>query len=157
VGKGNCNRKSDIFGEQIPEEMIRKDYIMKIIEQFFDVLKKLIKNEENQDIEDIRVQLNELYNTYFKKNYKYFYDSDFEEIVDFLNSDNSGDNLYKTEMLAELIYQDTCLKQDVDLRKSLLSKSFRLFEYLDKEGKTFSLERYKKMQVIKKEVSLLSD
>lgn len=135
--------------------MLRKDYIMRMLEQFFKVLAKLIKNENNLEIEDIEIQLAELYDTYFKNDFNFFHDSDTDRIIEFLKSDNSGDDLYKVEMLAELIYQDACLQQENEQRKSLLIKSLNLLEYLDKESKTFSMERFNKMEFIKNEVSLL--
>lgn len=128
--------------------MIEKDYIMKLMQQFFKDLEKLVSNQrEKGDIQNIQVQLCDLYKDYFKKDESFFYNESYLTIIEYLESKDCN-VIDHMEMLAELLYHDALIKQNSDLKRNLLVKSLELFKYLNENSKTFSLERNQKIDFI---------
>lgn len=135
--------------------MLRRDYILRMLEQFFEVLGELLNKAGKLETEELENQLNKLYGDYLKADFEFFYNNDIDRIIEFLGRDSGNDVLYRAEMLAELLHQDGLLKTDMEMKRNLLNKALKLFEYIDTEGKTFSMERIKKMELIKGKLSEL--
>ncbi len=118
--------------------MLHRDYIMRLIQLFFEALAKFIRNKEGKDPEILRPELDELYKNFLKHPRDFFKDFSVEEIINFFDND---EKLYKIEIVAELFYQDAMLG---DPDKELLRKALSLFRYVDLNSDTFSFDRQRK-------------
>lgn len=124
--------------------MLHRDYIMRLIQLFFEALAKFIRNKEGKDPEILRPELDELYKNFLKHPRDFFKDFSVEEIINFFDND---EKLYKIEIVAELFYQDAMLG---DPDKELLRKALSLFKYVDLNSDTFSFDRQRKTGEIEK-------
>ena len=63
--------------------MYEKDYIMRQIQEFFNALRKILRliDESKTKIEDINIQLNELYVKYFEKEKDFFYTNSVDNFI----------------------------------------------------------------------------
>ncbi len=121
--------------------MLERDYIMRILQQFYNALHKLVNNIDEEKIEYIHVQLKGLYPEYLKRDDSFFYENDISTILHFLGEGKSNDSIAKITLLSELIYNDAILNSSPTLKKNLLSKALELLLFINDNGKTFSAER----------------
>lgn len=119
--------------------MLQRDYIMKLVQLFFEALAKFLRNKENKAPELLRPELNELYKTFLKYPRDHFKNMTIDEIG---NSFDEETRLYKLEIVAELFYQDALLGETDEL---LLKKSLALFQYVDLNSDMFSIDRHRKI------------
>lgn len=119
--------------------MLQRDYIMKLIQLFFEALAKFLRNKGDKAPEVLRPELDELYKTFLKQPRDYFKSMSIDEIG---NSFDEDTRLYKIEIVAELFFQDALLGE-VD--KLLLEKSLSLLQYAEINSDTFSIERHRKI------------
>ena len=131
--------------------MLERDYIMRLIQMFFEALAKFIRNKEGKDPEILHKEVDELYKTFLKLPRDHFYNMKFEEIVD---SFDLTERVYKAEIVAELFYQDALLNDEIN--EMLLRKSLDLFKYADLNTETFSIDRHRKMTEIESILSSIS-
>ena len=57
----------------------------------------------------------------------------------------------KINMVAELLYAEGSYKVQ-PLRQMLMEKSYRLFDYVEANGSTFSIDRRQKMEAMRQEL-----
>ncbi|NDV58467.1 hypothetical protein D0T85_10170 [Bacteroides sp. 519] len=110
-----------------------------MIQLFFEALAKFLRNKGGKDQEVLRRELDELYKTYLKQSRLDFNKMSVEEIV---NSFNDDEKVFKTEIVAELIYQDALVENEDN---ELLIKALGLFKYVDLISETFSVDRHRKI------------
>lgn len=127
--------------------MLQRDYIMNLIQLFFEALAKFLRKKENQKPDVLRPELDELYKTFLKYPRDHFKEMSIDEII---SSFNDEEKLYKLEIVAELFYQDALLGE-VD--KQLLKKALALFRYVDLNGDVFSFDRNRKVGEIEEILS----
>jgi hypothetical protein len=135
--------------------MIERDFIMRILQEFFEAIAKVIQRQnpgQEPDVSYIQERFNEMYNQFFRCPAEHFYTTEKEIILDNLELEGrSEDDVFaRMQMLSELLYQDALIKKDIPERISLLEKSLYLFEYLDNNSRTFSWDRRQKIEDIKK-------
>ena len=123
--------------------MIERDYIMRLIRQFLAALARFLNKKEHQNDEE---EIKELYETYIG-DYTFFHSASTDEIMDSFLKYPEGERIYRIEMLAELYYREADLKSE-PMREDLLDKAFKLFSFVDRNSKTFSLERINKINEI---------
>jgi len=129
--------------------MLQRDYIMRILQQFYDALHKLVNNIEAEKIEDVQQQLKGMYLDYLKKDSSFFYENDVNTIIQFLGDGKDKDSIAKINMLAELLYNDAILNQYSETKQKNLSKTLELLRFIKSKDKTFSAERDSKIEQIK--------
>ncbi|MDR1223932.1 MAG: hypothetical protein LBL07_13800 [Tannerella sp.] len=133
--------------------MIERDYIMRILQEFFDAIAKLVRFQV-EDPDPLRVQerFDEVYRQFFRQPASWFYETEKELILDALEKEGRSerDTLGKVQMLSELLYRDGLIKKSIPEKCMLLEKSLFLFDYQERESRTFSWERNGKMMEIKK-------
>ena len=139
--------------------MIERDFIMRMLQQFFEALAKLIHHKsllkgEYPDYSEIQERYNKMYDQFFHKQANYFYETDEETILDNLLKEgySERDMLAKMQMIAELLYQDGLIKKDVLEKCNLLEKALYLFDYIESKSNTYSWERSQKIEDIKKAI-----
>jgi hypothetical protein len=134
--------------------MIERDYIMRLLKEFFNALNKLINKVETNNLEDAHVYLDELYEQFFKHSKSFFYNHEIQSICKIVITDDVKTSALKSEMLAELLLIDGRLNNTNERRNDLLSKSLFLFEFAEKNSQTYSEERLTKIRSIQKELAL---
>jgi hypothetical protein len=128
--------------------MIQKDYIMRLIKQFFEAVERLIKMKSKEhDRMEIQTYLNEMYDTFLKKSGDFYHSTEIEEIIQSFKNDEKEPML---EILSELLYQDALLR---DNQHELLIKALKLNEYMQEHSATFSFNRQLRIDEIKKMLS----
>jgi hypothetical protein len=134
--------------------MIERDYIMRMLQMFFDAIAKVLNRNVPgivPDIPELQKSFNEMYHQYFQKSPDHYYGMEKEEILAEIENEGYSDkDMYaKIQMLSELLYQDAIIKNNLHERFSLLEKSLYLFEYLDIKSRTFSWDRGGRINDIK--------
>ena len=126
--------------------MFERDYIMRILQNFFEDIARLIHGRHRFDDEQQLDAFGDLYKKYLKEGRNHFYASTAENILASFNDEPDG--VYKAEMLANLLYHDACLQNDETIRKELLEKSLTLYRQVNVQSKDFSLERHEMIGII---------
>ena len=133
--------------------MVERDYIMRLLQDFFTMIAKLIRLKiEEPDTTRIQERFNEVYRQFFRNSAEHFYDTDKEDILDELAREalSETEQHAMIQMLSELLYQDGLIKKDVTEKCMLLDKSLYLMQYLAHHSKTYSWDREQKMSDIHK-------
>ncbi|MDR1155471.1 MAG: hypothetical protein LBL04_12260 [Bacteroidales bacterium] len=119
--------------------MFERDYIMRILQTFFQDIAKLFRGKQRLDDRQQLEALGDLYRNYLKNDRDYYFGMTAENLVDSFHDDPEG--MYGAEILATLLYHDAALQKDEGSRKGLLEKSLALYKHMDALSKTFSPER----------------
>lgn len=131
--------------------MFEKDYILRLLQQFFEDLslflsKKKKEEEEHEKQEDY--DWASLYDNYVG-DYAFCHTAPGDEILASFSKYSPSEQLYRMEMLAELYFRKAQLERDSAVRLSLLERSLLLWEYIDKHSDTYSLQRVQRMGYIR--------
>ena len=133
--------------------MISRDYIVRILQEFFDAIVKAMHKDipgQEPDLSRVQERFNDIYRQFFRCPAEHFYRTSKEDILEELDDEGQGNMLAKVQMLSELLYQDALIKADLNDRCELLEKSLFLTEYLDCNSRTFSWDRGQRIGDIKK-------
>ncbi|MDR1524103.1 MAG: hypothetical protein LBS79_02455 [Tannerella sp.] len=133
--------------------MIERDYIMRILQDFFNAIAKLMRlNLDDPDTSHVQERFNEMYRQFFRSSAEHFYETEKEMILDSLEQEGRSeqDTHARVRMLSELLYQDGLVKKSIPEKCIVLEKALYLLEYLDRNSRTFSWERNQKINDIKK-------
>lgn len=127
--------------------MIRQDYLMAVIEQFFQAIARMLKirQEEPDKLEPL---LAKLYSDYLGLDREFFLTSDMSDIYRVFG--DSENTLARTEMLAELFYRELQLFGAGPGRKELAENLLGLYDYIDRESREFSFERVERRAEVRK-------
>jgi len=131
--------------------MIQRDYIMRMLQDFFSMIAKLLRLKmEEPDMTLVQERINEMYKQFFRHSADHFYTMEQEALLEELTNDklSETEQFAMIQMLAELLFQDGLIKIDRVEKISLLEKSLFLFKYLDSNSKTFSWDREQKIDDI---------
>jgi len=119
--------------------MYRRDYFLKLVQQFTKILEKLIGLKERGEIPQALDLIREAYIDLFNVNREYLMGLPNNVLVEKLEGDHKFKN-EQLEVLAKLFFQDAELvngKEQIDL----YAKSLLILEYLNKKQKMYSFER----------------
>lgn len=126
--------------------MLERDYIMRLIRQFFEALEKLKEEKAEKQSSTLQLEIHSMYRAYFHQPESFFYEQDAEFILHYLQTEfPKQEFLQRIEMLSELL----CSAKE---KKELYRKALYTMEYLDTHSDTFSFERRRKIGEIKAEV-----
>ena len=125
--------------------MLQRDYILRLIREFMAALERML---EKKEVAEQREEIRRLYEQYVGP-YAFFHTATIDEVMQSAEQFAPEQRLGRLEMLAELYYAeaDMVSKPVADL---LLDKSFHLFSYVSQHDRTFSFDRMRKMQTIKR-------
>ena len=73
--------------------MLQRDYIMRLLQQFFEALEKLVEERDKKDGPELQLQLQSIYRAYFNHPSTFYYDQDAEYILNEMGQ-NYGCLLY---------------------------------------------------------------
>ncbi len=133
--------------------MIEQDYILKILQEFFEAIAKVVRRSDGDDeaaTAEMQARYDAIYEQFFRCPAHHFYEIEKEDLLDDLWAEYSEQKaLGKTRMLSELLYRDALIKKDVSQRCDLLEKSLLLLEFLQQNSKTYSWDQENKMAYIR--------
>ncbi|BAR48379.1 hypothetical protein TFKS16_1274 [Tannerella forsythia KS16] len=133
--------------------MIEQDYILKILQEFFEAIAKVVRRSDEDDeaaTADMQARYNAIYEQFFRCPAHHFYEIEKEDLLNDLWTENSEQKaLAKMRMLSELLYRDALIKKEGSLRYDLLEKALLLLEFLQQNSKTYSWDQENKMAYIR--------
>jgi nucleoside diphosphate kinase len=133
--------------------MIERDYIMRILQEFFNAIAKVVhQKDESGDFDEAEERYDEMYRQFFHSKRKYFLDTEKETIVAELEDacNDERDLTGKLQMLAELLYQDALIRQSIQEQIDLLEKALYILQYLKANSNTYLWEQSQRMADIKR-------
>jgi hypothetical protein len=135
--------------------MYQKDYILRMIEMAAKMLASILGLIKGGDTVRASEDLENLYYDILKEDAAFFRGIPEEKLTGKLLSDHNYTNGH-LEILADLFSAEAelCLaKKDLNGSVEYSGKSLKLFEFLDKEEKTYSEERIKKMNLLRERIA----
>ena len=131
-------------------KMLEKDYIMRLIRQFFEALEKLKEKRGKENESTLQMETNGMYRSYFHQPQDFFYEAGMDIILAYMQARFSEEEcLQRMELLAELLRFDASLKPSTEEGQMLNKKALELLTFADTHSDTFSFERRRKMEEIK--------
>lgn len=128
--------------------MLERDYIMRLIREFMAALQRFLeKPETNRGLDEIK----ELYRQYVG-DYTFYHTASLDEVMESMEQYAAAERLPRLEMLSELYYQEADM-QPLPFRYMLLDKAYKLFSFISEHDKTYSFDRIRKMDRIRKELN----
>lgn len=125
------------------QPLLQRDYIHRLIQEFARALAQLLRRKE---LSERRKLLEGMYNQYVGP-YTELSPATIEQVMDYMQRFAPEERLQRMQMLAELYLAeaDTVGKITADM---LLDKAYFLFDFIQTEGHTFSLDMHQKMSAI---------
>lgn len=128
--------------------MLQRDYFIRILQEFAAALALFLEKKKDDKDDDLR----ELYRQYVG-DYELLRNCSVEELLTYASEQwNDEERTDRIGMVAELLYAEALLKTPV-LRRMLMEKAYRLFDYVEENGSTFSIERQQKMVALRAELA----
>ena len=127
--------------------MLERDYIMRLIQEFMAALARVL---EKKEVTTRREEIRKRYDKYVGP-YTLYYNASIDEVMQAIQSYGVEQRIQRLEMLAELYYTEADMVSKPD-RDFLLEKAYALFDFIDRNGKTYSFDRLMKMDKIRKEL-----
>ncbi len=131
--------------------MLQRDYIQRLIREFFAALHRLVeKNEAGEKQEEMR----RLFAQYLG-DYDLYHIGTIDDVMQSFVKYPEEERLSRMEMLAELYYAEADWLNE-PLHSEVLNRAFALYDFVDRHSRTYSPDRLKKMKDIgarRKEVS----
>ena len=104
--------------------MLEKDYIMRLIRQFFEALEKLIEKRGKEEGTTLQIEVNGMYRSYFHQPQDFFYEAGMDIILAYMQARFSEEEcLQRMELLAELLRFDASLKPSTEEGQMLNEKA----------------------------------
>lgn len=117
--------------------MLSRDYILRIIQTFFEVLEKLFDGKRDKSEEAFQQELDQFYMTYFERSRLSFVSVLPEVIIDNLKKDPYF--LEKSGMLAELFYREYLWAAEDEQKLDWGRKAAYLYDYILHHSSDYSL------------------
>ena len=124
--------------------MLQRDYIMRLIREFMAALERFLNKKE---VTDRREEIKKLYEQYVGP-YALYHNATIDEVMAALQGEDEEHRFYKMQILAELFNVEADIESKA-FSDFLLEKSYALFDFIDKNGKEYSLDRRRKMETIR--------
>jgi hypothetical protein len=137
--------------------MYQKDYILRMIEMLGDLIAGILGLIKKGDYKQASGQLGKIYHDMLKEDAVLFRTIPKEELTRKLMKEHNYTNGH-LEILAELFNIEAELELAQGNRSGCLDyseKSLTLFEFIDKEYKTYSSERINKIEILRGRIKLL--
>jgi hypothetical protein len=138
--------------------MYQKDFILRMIEMFGELLAGIMALINKKEYKKAQEKIGRLYSDILREDAAYFDNLDATKLTSELIDSHNYTNGH-LEILAELLNAEAELNFAQGLNEKALTysvKSLYIFEYIDAEQKTYSLERINKIETIRKRIDILS-
>ena len=127
--------------------MLQRDYIHRLIREFTAALQRLLEKDEVKDRQEAVIKL---FNQYMG-DYAFYHTSTLDDIMRAIEKYPEDERLARIEILAELYYAEADTMSE-PMRTGILERAFMLFDFIDRHGRTFSIDRKGKMDAIRKDL-----
>ena len=135
--------------------MIRRDYIMRMIEEFGKFLSAIVGLKREGNYGDALGKIDNVYEGMLDLDPKILKSVDAKELLDFLQNEKNFNNQYM-KMIAELLFEEGQIyleSGDPISARNVLEKAKVLINYLMESNTTFSFDWYEKLSVIENALS----
>lgn len=139
--------------------MYQKDYILRMIEMIGDLIAAILGFIKKGELDKAQEALDNSYYQFLKEDAAYFRRLPKEKLTGHLLEKHNYTNGH-LEILSELFFGEAELaKSKGDLSYSLIyyEKSYIILEFIIEKSKTYSMEKNKKLESLKNEISKLSN
>lgn len=128
--------------------MLKRDYILRIIQELFAAIDKLLHGDTRQ-LTERQHDLESMY-TMLGHDAQFFRSSTKEEILETLTVFRE-DYVQRVEMLAEIMFADAQLFiGNYEVRREIIAKSLELYTYVDEHSDEFSITRVQRIDELQK-------
>lgn len=137
--------------------MERRDYLMRYFDQLGEVIARLLGFRKRKDWEHAHEYIDEVSNDFLGIDINELKDINETDLLEFLTKQQEF-TLDKIKILAELLKEKgETYYQQFDMNSALvfLNHSLILFNHVDQEEKTFSMERNQKIEFISQRLSTI--
>ena len=129
--------------------MLQRDYFIRLIEEFNAAISRFLTKKDDELKRD--KDLKDLYRQYVGE-YDDLRNLSVDELLIYAKEQwKEEERIDKINMVAELLYAEGSYKGQ-PLRQMLMEKSYRLFDYVEANGSTFSIDRRQKMEAMRQEL-----
>lgn len=129
--------------------MLQRDYFIRLIEEFNAAISRFLTKKDDGLKRD--KDLKDLYRQYVGE-YDDLRNLSVDELLTYAKEQwKEEERIDKINMVAELLYAEGSYKGQ-PLRQMLMEKSYRLFDYVEANGSTFSISRHQKMEAMRQEL-----
>ena len=129
--------------------MLQRDYFIRLIEEFNAAISRFLTKKDDELKRD--KDLKDLYRQYVGE-YDDLRNLSVDELLTYAKEQwKEEERIDKINMVAELLYAEGSYKGQ-PLRQMLMEKSYRLFDYVEANGSTFSINRRQKMEAMRQEL-----
>ena len=129
--------------------MLQRDYFIRLIEEFNAAISRFLTKKDDELKRD--KDLKDLYRQYVGE-YDDLRNLSVDELLTCAKEQwEEEERIDKVNMVAELLYAEGSYKGQ-PLRQMLMEKSYRLFDYVEANGSTFSIDRRQKMEAMRQEL-----
>jgi len=138
--------------------MYQKDYILRLIEQLFKFLAEVLKLIKKREFSEASDRLESSYYEFLREDAAFFRNIPPDQLTQKLLQEHNYTNGH-LEILAELFNAEAELELAQNKKNGSLEyskKALLLFEFIDKEIRTYSTERLSKIETIRKRISELT-
>lgn len=131
--------------------MEKRDYLLRQIElmtqAFVSLIRRLLGLKELNE-EEVQQTTDEMLKEYLDISVRKIMQMEFHELVELI-SKKQGIHKSNLDLLAEIIVLNAESRQNTEEKTNLYRKALDLYEWIDKTGDTFSMERFRKMEEIR--------
>ena len=129
--------------------MLQQDYFIRLIEEFNTAISRFLTKKEDDMKRDN--ELKDLYRQYVGE-YDDLRNLSVDELLTYAKEQwKEEERIDKINMVAELLYAEGSYKGQ-PLRQILLEKAYALFDYVEANDSTFSIDRRQKMEAMRQEL-----
>ena len=129
--------------------MLQRDYFIRLIEEFNAAISRFLTKKDDDLKRD--KDLKDLYRQYVGE-YDDLRNLSFDELLTYAKEQwEEEERIDKINMVAELLYAEGSYKGQ-PLRQILLEKAYALFDYVEANDSTFSIDRRQKMETMRQEL-----
>ena len=129
--------------------MLQRDYFIRLIEEFNAAISRFLTKKDDELKRD--KDLKDLYRQYVGE-YDDLRNLSVDELLTYAKEQwKEEERIDKINMVAELLYAEGSYKGQ-PLRQILLEKAYALFDYVEANDSTFSIDRRQKMEAMRKEL-----
>ncbi|ANR72361.1 hypothetical protein J4856_11985 [Prevotella scopos JCM 17725] len=129
--------------------MLQRDYFIRLIEEFNAAISHFLTKKDDDLKRD--KDLKDLYRQYVGE-YDVLRNLSVDELLKYAKEQwDETERIDKINMVAELLHAEANCKGQ-PLRQMLLEKAYVLFDYVEANGSTFSIDRRQKMEAMRQEL-----
>lgn len=129
--------------------MLQRDYFIRLIEEFNAAISRFLTKKDDELKRD--KDLKDLYRQYVGE-YDDLRNLSVDELLTYAKEQwKEEERIDKINMVAELLYAEGSYKGQ-PLRQILLEKAYALFDYVEANDSTFSIDRRQKMEAMRQEL-----